>query len=106
MDVRRVVTGHDGAGNAIFVSDERVAAVIPDLTPGREFHRLWGGDTTPRFPDDGTHPSAHSYFPPVGGFRFGLFTIPPDHGSGAPPDLDVEAALVDFESKLPGLAAH
>ena len=106
MDVRRVVTGHDADGKAVFVSDEQVAAVVPALLPGSEFHRLWGGDEPPRFPDDGSQPAAGSYFPPVGGFRFGFFTIPPDGGAGAPADLDIEAALAELEDVLPGLAGH
>jgi mannose-6-phosphate isomerase-like protein (cupin superfamily) len=106
MDVRRVVTGHDASGKAVFVSDELVAPIVPSLTPGNEFHRLWGGDVAPRFPDDGSRPAAPSYFPPVGGFRFGFFTIPPDGGAGAPPGIDMEAALAEFEEKLPGLAQH
>lgn len=106
MDVRRVVTGHDAGGKAVFVSDEQVAPIIPSLLPGNEFHRLWGGDEAPRFPDDGSRPDDRSYFPPVGGFRFGFFTIPPDGGAGAPPDLDMGAALAELEEKLPGLAGH
>jgi mannose-6-phosphate isomerase-like protein (cupin superfamily) len=106
MDVRRVVTGHDASGKAVFVSDGAVAPVVPDLLPGNEFHRLWGADTTPRFPDDGAQPADGQYFPPVGGFRFGFFTIPPDGGAGVPPDLDFEAAMADLEAKLPGLAGH
>jgi hypothetical protein len=50
MDVRRVVTGHDEAGRAVFVSDEQVAPIVPSLLPGNEFHRLWGGDEAPHFP--------------------------------------------------------
>ena len=42
----------------------------------------------------------------MGGFRFGFFTIPPDGGAGAPADLDIEAALAEFEQKLPGMAEH
>lgn len=106
MDVRRVVTGHDAAGKAVFVSDEQVAPIIPSLLPGNEFHRLWGGDEAPHFPDDGSRPDDRAYFPPVGGFRFGLFTIPPDGGAGAPADLDMMAALAEFDELLPGLAGH
>jgi mannose-6-phosphate isomerase-like protein (cupin superfamily) len=106
MDVRRVVTGHDSAGNAVFVSDERVAPVRLALLPGSEFHQLWGSDATCRFPDDGARPEARRYFPPVGGFRVGFFTIPPDGGAGTPADLDIEAALAEFEEKLPGMAEH
>ena len=106
MDVRRVVTGHDGAGKAVFVSDEQVAPVTPTLLPGSAFHRLWGGDETPRFPDDGAMPAHAAYFPPVGGFRFGLFTLPAAGGAGLPPDTDIQAALTELEDLLPGLAQH
>lgn len=106
MDVRRVVTGHDAQGKAVFVSDESVPPVVPSLLPGSEFHRLWGGDAAPHFPDEGSRPDDRSYFPPVGGFRFGFFTIPPDGGAGAPADLDMGAALAELEEQLPGLAGH
>ena len=106
-DVRRVVTGHDDSGKAVFASDERVPAVEPVLVPGTAFHLLWGGDTAPEFPDDGVRPDTTSYFPPLGGFRFGLFTIPPDADRTGPgPDVDVEVAAAEFEALLPGLAAH
>jgi len=106
MDVRRVVTGHDADGRAVFVSDEQVGPVAPALLPGSEFHRLWGGDEAPRFPDDGSMPPHTAYFPPVGGFRFGTFTIPPAGGDGPPADLDVAAAMAELEASLPGLMGH
>jgi mannose-6-phosphate isomerase-like protein (cupin superfamily) len=106
MDARRVVTGHDADGKAVFVSDELVEPVTLALLPGSEFHQIWGSDRTVSFPDDGSRPSAPGYFPPVGGFRFGFFTIPPDGGRGAPADLDMAAALAEFEEKLPGMARH
>jgi mannose-6-phosphate isomerase-like protein (cupin superfamily) len=106
MDVRRVVTGHDGGGKAVFVGDELVAPVTLALLPGSEFHRLWGADSTVTFPDDGSRPDADRYFPRVGGSRFAFFTIPPDGGVGAPADLDLGAALAEFEQKLPGMAEH
>ena len=106
MDIRRVTTGHDEEGKAVFISDELVEPVTLALLPGSEFHRLWGADSTVTFPDDGSMPGAQHYFPPVGGFRFGFFTIPPDGGTGAPGDLDFEAALAELEEKLPGLAEH
>jgi mannose-6-phosphate isomerase-like protein (cupin superfamily) len=106
MDVRRVVTGHDENGKAVIVGDEMVAPVTLALSPGNGFHRLWGSDSTASFPDDGSRPEGEMYFPPVGGFRFGFFTIPPDAGAGAPADLDFDAAIAEFEAKLPGLAEH
>ena len=106
MDVRRVVTGHDAGGKAVFVSDERVKPLTPVLMPGSEFHRLWGGDAAPHFPDDGSMPEHTTYFPPIGGFRFGFFTLPADEGSGVPEGLDVGAAMGELNELLPGLTAY
>ena len=105
MPVRRVVTGHMSDGKSMVVSDTEVEAITLDLLPGYEFHRLWGADTVPVFPDDGSPRSARNYFPPVGGFRFGLFTIPPQ-SSAVPKDIDVQSAFKEMEEKLPGMVAH
>jgi mannose-6-phosphate isomerase-like protein (cupin superfamily) len=104
MDVRRVVTGHDATGKSVFVSDEMVAPVVPMMLPEFQAHLLWGADKTPEFPDDGSMPEWHTYFPPIGGFRFGLFTVAP--ATTAAPDLDLEAGLADAEAKLPGLLRY
>jgi mannose-6-phosphate isomerase-like protein (cupin superfamily) len=106
MDVRRVVTGHDEQGKAVFASEDVIPPITLGLLPGSEFHRLWGADDAPRFPDSGAEPAHSSYFPLLGGFRFGFFTVPPDGGRGVPEDLDIEAALAELEEKLPGLAGH
>src|ERR1700676_4973927 len=106
MNVRRVVTGHDTEGRAVFVADEQVAPVTLALLPGSEYHQLWGSDASCHFPDDGARPDVGRYFPPIVGFRVGFFTIPPDGGAGAPADLDIEAALAEFEERLPGLAEY
>src|SRR4051794_1223004 len=106
MDARRVVTGHDAAGKAVFVSDEMVAPVTLALLPGSEFHQLWGFESAPTFPDDGARPETARYFPPPGGSRFGFFTVPPDGGAGVPPDLDVAAAFEEFAQKLPGMTEY
>jgi hypothetical protein len=68
--VRRVVTGHDSEGRAVFVSDALVEPVVTALSPATAFHQIWGGDGPPSFPDDGTRPPSTTYFPPVGGFRW------------------------------------
>jgi mannose-6-phosphate isomerase-like protein (cupin superfamily) len=109
VNVRRVVTGHDQAGKAVFVSDVQVEPITASLVPGTEFHRLWGSDTAPTFPDSGAMPAYTAYFPPVGGFRFWFFSLPPrgrgtsETTAAALPD---PAALSEFESKLPGLAQY
>jgi mannose-6-phosphate isomerase-like protein (cupin superfamily) len=102
--VRRVVTGHSPDGKAIVASDTEVEAVAPLLTPGAEFHRLWGVDGPPSFPDDGSAPPVSTYFPPVGGFRVGFFSVPPDGASAPAEGTDIGAAFADFEAQLPGLA--
>ena len=106
MDVRRVVTGHDASGKSVFVSDEQVAPRVPVLLPGSEFTMLWGGDETPQFPDDGSMPNWHNYFPPVGGFRFSMFTLPPGNAEPEPSELTGEEAVADAEEKLPGLLSY
>jgi mannose-6-phosphate isomerase-like protein (cupin superfamily) len=106
MQIRRVVTGHDANGRAVVAHDDLVDGFRPALMPGAEFHRLWGADVAPRFPDDGGPPPPGAYFPPVGGFRFGTFTLPPAGAGAVPADLDVAAALADVEAHLPGLLGH
>jgi len=103
---RRLVTGHDSDGKAIVVSDEVVAPVTLGLLPGFEWHRLSGSDGVVKLPSDGLEVGAPDYFPPAGGYRFMFFTIPPDGASPANGDLDFDAAIAEFEEKLPGLAAH
>jgi mannose-6-phosphate isomerase-like protein (cupin superfamily) len=104
MDVRRVVTGHDGTGRSVFVSDEKVPPIVLGALPGSEFHRLWGGDETPKFPDDGSVPPHRTFFPPIGGFRFALFSVPPE--GGRPADEAGEADMAEVEDKLPGLLGY
>lgn len=106
MDVRRVVTGHDASGKSVFSSDEAVAPRSPVLLPGSEFHLLWGADETVRFPGDGGMPNWHSYFPPVGGFRFAMVTLPPGNAAADDTQLDLEDAVADIEAKLPGMLGH
>lgn len=108
MDVRRVVTGHDASGKSVFVSDGAVAA-----QPLTGFHRLWGGDKTPQFPDDGSLPEHHTYFPPIGGFRFAMFSIPPEGVAGsdtlegvAGSDINTAARLAHLEAEAPGLVRY
>lgn len=91
MKIRRVVTGHTPDDKATVASDMDIDAIELPLAPGSEFHRLWGADITPTFPDNGAPYPMSTYFPPVGGFRFGLFTVPPE--SAVPENIDWEIAL-------------
>lgn len=105
MKIRRVVTGHTPNGKATVASDTVVDAITIGMLPGAEFHRLWGADQAPTFPDAGSPRPAPAYFPPVGGFRFGVFTLGPDSAT-MPKDLDMQLAMAEIEDKLPGLASH
>ncbi|MGH9137307.1 MAG: cupin domain-containing protein [Acidimicrobiales bacterium] len=100
--VRRVVTGHDPDGKAVFVSDSLVEPITTVLS-ATAFHQLWGGDNPPELPDDGASPPTSTYFPPVGGFRFNLFTLPPANKPPPGPEVDVGAALAELHAALPGL---
>ncbi len=75
MKARRVVTGHDAASKSVYVSDFIVA---PDAVRklGFEFLKLCGADRPANSPDDGSPTACGDYFPPRGGYRFGIFTIP------------------------------
>ena len=89
----------------MFASDEIVEPDTLALVPGAEFYQLWGSDERMRYPDDGARPVTPTYFPGPNGFRFGVFTVAPDSAVFTE-DLDIEAALVEIEQKLPGMAAH
>lgn len=105
MDVRRVVTGHNDEGKAVFVIDEMVAPITLEFLPGNDFHRLWATDARSNFPDDGAEPDAELYFPPLDGVRFAFFTIPPN-ATGPVSESDREALRAEFERKVPGIAEH
>jgi mannose-6-phosphate isomerase-like protein (cupin superfamily) len=106
MKIRRVVTGHDREGKAVVAEDTLVEPILPDILPGYQFHRLWGRDDKPTFPDDGAPQPAVNYFPPTDGTRFAVFTVPPPPGPEFPEGYDFTAALADMEEKLPGMLAH
>ena len=103
MQVRRVVTGRSADGRSVFASDEQIEPITLQLLPGAEFHWLWGSDGPVALPVDGRGQLPATYFPPAGGFRFGVFTLGPDEVT-MPATTDVGAALVELTEKLPGLA--
>ncbi|MEE8171842.1 MAG: cupin domain-containing protein, partial [Alphaproteobacteria bacterium] len=104
MQIRRVVTGHSGAGKAVVASDTEIDGFRPQLFPSMEFHALWGADAAPTYPDDGAPLAHRDWFPPLGGFRVLAVTLPP--ASDAPPEVTDEAAAVaELEDFAPGLLA-
>lgn len=106
MHIRRIVTGHDRKGNAVFVSD----AAAPRTTefehvPGFVTSLLW--ETTPNatVPAGEGDPavSAASWTPPPGGTNLMFITFPPD-AVMMTPDFDPAAAGGEYMRVLPGLA--
>lgn len=76
MEIRRIVTGEDAAGNSVVTYSEKVEP-IPTPT-GRKFHRIWGMDATPTLPNDGQPSFQHTAMPPPeGGFRVSVLEFPP-----------------------------
>ena len=103
MKIRCVVTGRNPSGKSVFAKDATIEPVTLGLLPGFEFHRMWGAESAPKLPSDGTPPPHPRYFPPAGGFRFGFFTVPPNTQKIAE-DMDLAGAFGEMQRKLPGLA--
>ena len=101
--MRRVVTGHTPDGKSIFVSDTELDVI--SISPILEFYKIWGADETPTFPDDGSSPPYTTYFPPVGGFRFVIYTMPPESVS-TPVKGGLDLLLDELEEKMPGVAEY
>jgi hypothetical protein len=100
--MRRVVTGIDEQGKSVFVSDATIEARIPAALGGNEIFVIWGADETPTVPNTGDAPPQLRFFPTnPDGYRFIVFSQPPDAKVTVPDDL--EAALEEMEELTPGM---
>ena len=85
--VRRIVTGHDGAGRSIVQEDGPPARVVTlGGESGTVFHEIWNTRATPAPIDRASGEPAESgirLLPPAGGTRIRILDIPPDDGSVA-----------------------
>ena len=100
--IRRVVAGIDETGKSVFVSDEEVPAIAPPILGGARLIDLFGGDEVPTVPNDGSHDPKRRYFPGAPeGYRFTLFSYPPQGRMVVPDDL--EAAIAESARLAPGL---
>ena len=103
MDIYCVVTGQNEFGKSVIMRSAPVKPVSTALFPGYEFHRIWGSDSIPELPSDGTPPPQPRYFPLKSGFRFGFFTIPPETKTRVDQN-GAESAFEEMRQKLPGMA--
>jgi len=106
MQVRRVVTGNDAAGKAVFVSDAAAPrARVGVHHPGFAEALLWATDATPVVPHGGGDPTPQvtSFMPGPGGTRFLMVTFPPD-AVAMGPDFDGAKAFEEHLRGTPGIA--
>jgi hypothetical protein len=106
IEIRRVVTGHDAAGQAVIA-----ATGTPPRTdvfqhiPGMVSRLVWATPAVPQLPHDGKDPTASvtSIVPGPGASRLLIVTFPPDSVFAAP-GFDPEAAVRENLAVSPGLA--
>lgn len=99
---RRVVTGHTPDGSSTIASDATVPARTSPGLPGVDMLYLWGTDVPQSYPDAGHEADWTEHFPPVGGFRFVTFTLPPADFV-APEGSDSADNLAHARASFPGL---
>lgn len=105
MKIRRIVTGHDAQGSAVFVADSDAprAAAFKNI-PGHAFAQIWSTGANAAVPYRGADPTAAggSVVPEAGGTSLLVVTFPPD-AVMASPTLDHAAAGAELAQALPGL---
>jgi hypothetical protein len=95
--MRRIVTGHDDAGNAIIVSDAPPERVQKIGEHGPVFYEIWNTRETPaRIDRCGAEPAELqlSLAPPRNGTRIRILDIPPE--TEAMQAMDTESARAHF----------
>ena len=97
MSFRRVITGHDPSGAAVFLADEQVESISAG---GFSYDPIWATDNAPIVPNDGSIPKHPSFFPVPGGSRVITWIAHPE-GHVAP-----EVTPEEFEAAAPGMASH
>ncbi|WP_157219304.1 cupin domain-containing protein [Flavisphingomonas formosensis] len=107
MNIRRVVSGQDGNGRSIIVSDERIEISSHGSMGGAS---LWSADALPRFPIDGRQSPFTTLFPGPGGYRFSIMVLHPEDAAGSGKDTPEAAArarqfhdIVEGDADKPGM---
>jgi hypothetical protein len=105
MEIRRIVTGHDVQGKAVFMSESAAprAAAFQHI-PGHAFAQVWATAPGARLPAPAGDPTLDggSLVPAPGGTSLLVVTFPPDAVMMSP-DFDGAAAGAELAAALPGL---
>ncbi|HEY1698133.1 MAG TPA: cupin domain-containing protein [Trebonia sp.] len=110
LQIKRVVTGVTSEGKSIPYEDAVLKPVELAVMPGVQMFQTWGTEGPVTAPVTDPAPNNPTFFPGLGGTRFGLFRLPPESAepvAGAEPAVEAEAALAaqvaEAEEKVPGL---
>lgn len=103
IEPRLIVTGHNSAGEAVFVEDRNPESVSVQALPGADFFLMWGtADGTPKVGGRDVAPVVRPYFPGVGGSRV-IFLRWAPYSSQPEPVPDPDSVRSEVADKLPGL---
>jgi quercetin dioxygenase-like cupin family protein len=86
--VRRVITAQSREGRSVVAIDEQVESIIADGSAsalGQQLWQIWGADSIPQLPTDGTAGYANTLFAPPGGFRVQICEFPAESGTSLVP---------------------
>jgi len=103
--VRRIVTGRDSNGRAVFVSDGTPPwSKQFEHTPGFASTVVWTAASPHRTPNDGRDetPNMTNFVPAPGASRFVVVTFPPD-SVYADPKFEMAASMKEQAEQSPGL---
>ena len=104
LQVRRVVTGHDDNGKAVFVSDGPPARVVDPTGMNVEYVEVWATEDVPTVPiDPSIDPPAQvsSLLPGPNGSRFRFVLFPPEDQLFEP-GADIGRAMREFAEQATG----
>ncbi len=104
MQIRRIVTGHNGQGKSVFTSDTPTPR-FHSFThiPGFETALVWDTGAPAAATTEDPASSAASWVPKPGGTKLMVVTFPPDSVMSAA-GFDAAAAGGEYMSTIPGLA--
>lgn len=105
MKIRRIVTGNDEQGNAIFLDDNEVNPIEGSLVPGYQSFEFWSTKDDRTVPHKGELAKVDNYFPSVNGSIFRVITLPPKIEGQTQFNFSPEA-IAETKAILPGLIEH